>query len=168
MSGEVHCFSVNMDAESEVVYLSHGAHNELVTWEVTDDKLTLSLMSRKTTLKSGTGRYGDQPDFTKTGVMTIDKSGDEKRVSATGSMVPIDHRGLLWNWDFDESEMPREYTNRGQGSERYMRLWTNMERQASPGTFLSWTGSWEMQSSFMATMNRTLASSATEIQQDRR
>jgi hypothetical protein len=71
-----------------------------------------------------TGPYGDQPEFTKIGVVTIDKSGRVKSVHATGSMVPIDHRGLRWNWDFDEREMPREYTNRGQGSDRYMRLWT--------------------------------------------
>jgi hypothetical protein len=79
-----------------------------------------------------TGRYGDQPTFTKTGAMTIDKSGSGKKVSATGSMVPIDHRGLLWNWDFDESEMLREYINRGQGSDRYMRLWTEHGTTGKP------------------------------------
>ena len=131
ISGEVHCFSVNMDAESEVVYLSHGAHNELVTWEVTEDKLTLSLME-KDNPEVRTGRYGDQPDLTNTGEMTIDKSGNGKTVSATGSMVPIDHQGLLWNWDFDESEMPREYINRGQGSDRYMRLWTEHGKTGKP------------------------------------
>ncbi|MBF0196958.1 MAG: sulfatase-like hydrolase/transferase [Planctomycetes bacterium] len=121
MSGEVHAHSVNMDPDSKVVYLSHGSHNELATWEVSGKELKIKLFEKNNV------EYPENKKswYEETGVMTISKVNGEKTVSGMGSMAPIDHRGLLWNWDFDANEMPDEFINRGQGSERYMSLWTH-------------------------------------------
>ena len=110
LGGEVHTLSVNMDPETKLVQLVHGTVTETVVWDATDSGLVLDCREKI-----------DGVHFQKTGSMTIKGKGPSKTVTYTGSLTPVDRKGLLVYYTFDKVDpVTKNFVSEGQFS--YLRF----------------------------------------------
>jgi hypothetical protein len=89
IAGEVHAVTVTKDAKSQTVEFVHGL-STFGIWTATDNKLNIKLYDNNAKARGCLGE------------MTIDKTGKQKNISATGAMRPIENSDLLVHYSLDE------------------------------------------------------------------
>ncbi len=111
-AGEVHTHTASKEANSNLVQLVHGAmagnensYNYIVT-DVFDNKLELTLRIEKFDQS--------KPYFVNAGTLTIDKSGAQPSITATGELSLVDPKGLIIHYDFESAQIAINYGYFGQ------------------------------------------------------
>ncbi|MBE0679107.1 MAG: metallophosphoesterase [Bacteroidales bacterium] len=97
-AGEVHALTPSVDQESGIIQIVHGSflgsptHNYLVA-EVEKGRLTL--LSREKVIEN-------EYQYKTTGKLVIDKRSGKREVSGSGALEPVDRKGLLIHYSFDD------------------------------------------------------------------
>jgi hypothetical protein len=108
-AGEVHALTPTIDKESGIIQIVHGSfigsptHSFLIN-EVEGNKLTLYCREKKS-----------ETDYVyeTTGTLVIDKTSGDKKVTSSGSLNPIDRKGLLIHYGFEDIEPFKRISNSG-------------------------------------------------------
>jgi hypothetical protein len=111
IAGEVHAVTVTKDAKSQTVEFVHGLSTYGI-WTATDNKLNIKLYDNNA---KALGCLGE---------MTIDKTGKQKIISATGAMKPIENGDLLVHYALDEMKQNSTH-NTGKGYNGQFKANTN-------------------------------------------